>query len=50
MNAATKEPKQKTKTGYKIPIPKRGDFLRNLTKAANASPPPKRAPREKAKD
>jgi hypothetical protein len=41
---------QKTKTGYKIPIPKRGDFLRNLTKAANASPPPKRAPRAKPKD
>ena len=48
--AVTIERKQKTKTGYKIPIPKRGDFLRNLTKAANASPPPARERREKPKD
>jgi hypothetical protein len=43
-----KDRKQKTKTGYEIPVPKRGDFLRNLKKAANASPPPKRP--AKAKD
>jgi len=45
-----KEQKQKTKTGYEIPIPKRGDFLRNLTKAAKSSPPPERVRREKPKD
>jgi hypothetical protein len=37
-----KEEKQKTKKGYEIPVPKRADFFRNLKKAANASPPPKR--------
>jgi hypothetical protein len=41
-------PTQKTPKGYEIPIPKRGDFFRNLKKAANASPPPKRP--AKAKD
>jgi hypothetical protein len=30
---------QKTKEGYEIPIPKRGDFLRNLKKAAKPSRP-----------
>jgi len=40
--------KQKTPKGYEIPVPKRGDFFRNLKKAANANPPPKRL--AKAKD
>ena len=31
------EPKQKTKEGHEIPIPKRGDFLKNLKKVAKAS-------------
>ncbi len=44
------KPTQKTPKGYKIPIPKRADFIRNLTKAVKASPPPKRARRAKAKD
>lgn len=47
---ATKEQKQKTKSGYEIPIPKREDFMRNLTKAAKSSPPPARVRREKPKD
>lgn len=42
--------KQKTGKGYVIPIPKREDFIRNLTKAAKSSPPPARARREKPKD
>ena len=41
---------QKTKTGYKLPIPKRSDFMRNLIKAAKSSPPPARVRREKPKD
>ena len=36
--------------GYMIPIPKRSEFLRNLTKAAKSSPPPARMRREKPKD
>ena len=28
------QPKQKTRLGYEIPIPKRGDFFRVLDKAA----------------
>jgi|GEM_PF-1488443 len=44
------KPVQKTAKGYEIPIPNRADFLRNLTKAAKAFPPPKRARRAKAKD
>ena len=28
------EPKQRTRKGYKIPIPKRGEFFRNLGKVA----------------
>jgi hypothetical protein len=28
------EPKQKTRKGYEIPIPKRGEFLRNLGRVA----------------
>ena len=43
------EPKQKTRTGYAIPIPKRSDFLRNLKKAAKSDPPPVRVRREKSK-
>ena len=52
MNMA-EEKKQKTKTGYEIPIPKRSEFMRNLTKAAKSASPPKRVsgpPREKPKD
>ena len=30
------EPKQKTPKGQEIPIPKRGEFLRNLRKVAKA--------------
>lgn len=48
MKDNTDKPKQKTQKGYEIPVPKRGDFFRNLKKAANASPPPKRP--AKAKD
>jgi hypothetical protein len=42
MSSDRKEPMQKTPKGHAIPVPKRGDFMRNLKKAANASPPPKR--------
>jgi hypothetical protein len=31
--------KQRTKQGMEIPVPKRGEFMRNLRKAAKASPP-----------
>jgi len=48
--ATGKEQEQETKTGYKIPIPKRSDFMRNLTKAAKSFPPPARVRREKPKD
>jgi hypothetical protein len=34
-----KEPKQLTPKGYKIPVPKREDVLRNLKKAAKPSAP-----------
>lgn len=30
---------QRTKKGLAIPVPKRGEFMRNLKKAAKASPP-----------
>jgi hypothetical protein len=30
--------KQRTKTGLEIPVPKRGEFMRNLKKAAKPSP------------
>ena len=32
-----REPKQKTPKDYEIPIPKRGDFLKNLKKVAKPS-------------
>jgi hypothetical protein len=48
--AETKERKQKTKTGYEIPLPKRTDFFRNLTKAAKSDLPPARERRVKPKD
>jgi hypothetical protein len=35
---AETEPKQKTKTGAEIPIPKRGEFFKNLNKVSR---PPK---------
>ena len=41
---------QKTPKGYDIPILKRSDFMRNLTKAAKSDPPPARVRREKSKD
>jgi len=31
------EKKQKTQTGYEIPIPKKDDFLKNLDKATKKS-------------
>jgi hypothetical protein len=33
------EPDQRTKKGLKIPVPKRGDFLRDLGKVAPTPPP-----------
>jgi hypothetical protein len=33
-----KEPTQETPKGVKIPIPKRGDFLKNLLKTAKKPP------------
>jgi hypothetical protein len=43
--------KQKTKTGHAIPIPKRGDFIRDLEKAAEkaAEKPPKKSRRGKGR-
>lgn len=37
MTDETDQPKQKTPKGQEIPVPKRGDFLRNLKKAAKPS-------------
>jgi hypothetical protein len=34
---AMPEKKQKTQTGYEIPIPKKDDFLKNLDKATKKS-------------
>jgi hypothetical protein len=31
--------KQKTPKGYEIPVPKRGDFMRDLKRAAETPPP-----------
>jgi hypothetical protein len=43
-----KEPTQKTKTGYEIPVPKRGDVERVFQKAAQPVPEkPKRKRRRK---
>jgi hypothetical protein len=39
---AETEPKQKTKTGAEIPVPKRGEFLDNLKRASS----PDRKPSE----
>jgi hypothetical protein len=36
--AETEEPKQKTKTGAEIPVPKRGEFYKNLGKASKPTP------------
>jgi hypothetical protein len=41
-----KENKQLTKTGHEIPVPKRGDFIRDLEKAAE-KPPKKKSRRGK---
>lgn len=35
--------KQKTKTDHEIPIPKRGDFFKNLKKAATPEKPKSKA-------
>jgi hypothetical protein len=35
---AKDEPKQKTKTGAEIPVPKRGEFYENLGKASKPQP------------
>lgn len=44
------EPKQETDKGLKIPVPKRGDFLRDLGKAApkpgESEKEPRRTPRD----
>jgi hypothetical protein len=41
----TERPKQKTKIGAEIPVPKRGEFFDNLKRASRAekaeTPPPK---------
>ena len=39
-----KEPTQRTSEGKEIPIPKRGDFLRNLLKTARKPKPPRSTP------
>ena len=39
------EKKQKTPKGEQIPIPKRGDFFKNLKKAA--TPPSRHRPKKK---
>jgi hypothetical protein len=36
------QPTQKTPTGYEIPVPTRGEFLRNLKKTVK--PPAKKSP------
>jgi hypothetical protein len=33
------QPTQKTKKGHEIPVPKRGEVMRDLKKLAKASPP-----------
>jgi len=39
----TDHPTQKTETGYEIPIPTRGEFMRNLKKTAKPPPAKKRS-------
>lgn len=36
------QPTQKTQTGFEIPVPTRGEFMRNLKKTAK--PPAKKSP------
>ncbi len=38
--------KQKTPKGHEIPVPKRGDFLRDLKKVAKAKKSPTRRPKK----
>ncbi len=40
------EPRQKTPKGADIPIPKRGEFLRNLTKLAKPAKSRRRRPKK----
>jgi hypothetical protein len=42
---------EQTPTGYKVPVPKRNDFLGNLKKAAKPEPPkrPANAPQNRGK-
>jgi hypothetical protein len=47
MSGKSDKPKQKTPTGHEIPIPKRGDFIRDLEKAAEK--PPKKSRRGKGR-
>ena len=46
-----KEPRQRTRTGHEIPVPKRGEFYRDLERAVKAPPPDqgKRVERGQAK-
>jgi hypothetical protein len=41
-----KEPTQKTPKGHEIPVPKRGDFLRNLKKVVKRKKSPTRRPKK----
>lgn len=41
------EPKQKTPKGHEIPVPERGDFLRDLKKAAKVKPSTRKRPPKK---
>jgi hypothetical protein len=43
----SKRKPQETPAGYKIPVPKRGDFIRDLEKAAEK--PPKKSRRGKGR-
>jgi hypothetical protein len=44
--ALEKEMKQKTVKGHEIPIPTRGEFLRDLTKVAKPASDRKRRPKK----
>jgi hypothetical protein len=40
------QPKQKTREGYEIPVPKRGEFLSNLRKVAKTDSQTKSRPKQ----
>ena len=40
------EPKEKTRKGLEVPIPKRGEFLRNLRKVAKTNLQAKGSPKQ----